>query len=58
MFVLQLEQCVGHKETKLLAETKKPMTIAVDVTYAVLAHDISPDVRIRANSCIEISKYN
>ena len=42
MFVLQLEQCVGHKETKLLAETKKPMSIAVDVTYTVLAHDISP----------------
>jgi len=34
------------------------MTIAVDFTYAVLAHDISPDLRIRANSCIEISKYN
>ena len=34
------------------------MPIAVDVTYAVLAHDISPDLRIRANSCIEISKYN
>jgi len=34
------------------------MTIAVDVTYAVLAHDIPPDRRIRANSCIEISKYD
>ena len=34
------------------------MTIAVDVTYAVLAHDISPDRRIKANSCIEISKYD
>jgi len=33
------------------------MTISVDVTYAVLAYDISPDLRIRANSCTEISKY-
>jgi len=39
-------------------QTKEPMTIAVDVTYTVLAHDISPDRRIRANSCNEISKYN
>jgi len=34
------------------------MTIPVDVTYVVLAHDISSDLRIRASSCIEISKYN
>ena len=34
------------------------MSIAVDVTYAVLAHDISLDLRIRTNYCIEISKYN
>jgi len=34
------------------------MTIAVDVTYAVFAHDIFPHGRIRANSCIEISKYD
>ena len=34
------------------------MTIAVDVTYAVLAHDISPDRRIRVSSCIKISSNN
>jgi len=42
---------------KLWAETKKLTTIVVDVTYTVFAHGISPDRRIRANSCIEISKY-
>jgi len=36
----------------------RSLTTAVDVTYAVFAHDICPDRRIRANSCIEISKYD
>ena len=34
------------------------MTIAVDVTYVLFAHNISPDRKIRASSSIEVSKYD
>ena len=44
----QLTYCVGHKDTKIWTETKKPMTIVVDVTPGVLAQDISSDCRIQA----------